>query len=99
MRRAFIFVFIFFNILSARASDCTDFLSQIYSENYHKNVKIISKREFCDKCEQKLGNEVVSSIVYGLADMKIKGQRKQKVTYICLIGNDCQPIWGYVIPN
>ena len=39
------------------------------------------------------------SIVYGYGYMKIPKCKKQRISYITLIGNDCKPIWGYVIPR
>ena len=41
----------------------------------------------------------ISSIVYGYGYMKIPKCKKQRISYITLIGNDCKPIWGYVIPR
>ena len=61
--------------------------------------KIVSKKEFIDKYEQKVGDYYISSIVYGYGYMKIPKCKKQRISYITLIGNDCKPIWGYVIPR
>ena len=62
-------------------------------------ANIIAKKEFIDKYEQKVGDYYISSIVYGYGYMKIPKCKKQRISYITLIGNDCKPIWGYVIPR
>ncbi len=84
---------------SVFASEATDFLTHLYANEYNMNVKIHSKKEFCNPCKQKIGDNYISEIVYGQADFKIKKCRKQKVSYICLFDNDCKPFWGFVIPR
>ena len=89
-------------ILSAavQASECVDYLSELYSCQYDAPVKIKSKLEVIDKYEQKIGNEYVSSIVYGQADLKIKHRKKMRVSYICLLKSCTEkPMWGYIIPR
>lgn len=98
-RRIILTLFVLLNTVSVFASEASDFLTDLYTKEYKCDVKIKSKREFCDKYEQKIGGQYISSIVYGQADMKIKGHKKQKVSYICLMENDCKIVWGYVIPR
>ena len=63
------------------------------------NPLTVSKKEFIDKYEQKVGDYYISSIVYGYGYMKIPKCKMQRISYITLIGNDCKPVWGYVIPR
>ena len=65
---------------------------------YNKRVKIVSKDEQIEKYEQKIGEQFVSSIVYGVGYMKVKGERKKRITYIVLLKNNCEIFWGHVIP-
>lgn len=100
MKRTFILaLFILLTPFSVFATEATDYLSDVYSKEYNSKVKIKSKKEYCDKYEQEIGGQYISSIVYGQADMKIKKCKKQKVNYICLFKNDCEIFWGYVIPR
>lgn len=100
MKRIILSVMFILSSLTVHASECTDYLMNLYSNSHSKPVKIICRKEFIDKYEQKIGDKFISSIVYGQADMKIQGQRKKvRVSYICLLENDCKPIWGYIIPR
>ncbi|CCZ51270.1 TPA: hypothetical protein CPT90_09335 [Candidatus Gastranaerophilales bacterium HUM_3] len=99
MRKLILLLIILCFALQVRASECTAYLCEIYSNEYNSKVKIVSKKEFIDKYEQKVGDYYISSIVYGYGYMKIPKCKKQRISYITLIGNDCKPIWGYVIPR
>ena len=82
------------------ASQYTDYFSDLYSKEYNKRVKIVSKDEQIEKYEQKIGEQFVSSIVYGVGYMKRPKCKKLRITYICLLEScDKPPIWGYVIPR
>ena len=83
---------------SAMASQYTDYFSDLYSKEYNKRVKIVSKDEQIEKYEQKIGEQFVSSIVYGVGYMKVKGERKKRITYIVLLKNNCEIFWAHVIP-
>lgn len=85
--------------LQVKASECTAYLCEVYSSEYNSRVKIVSTKEFVDKYEQKVGEYYISSIVYGYGYMKLPEKRRQRVSYITLMGSDCKPIWGYVIPR
>lgn len=100
MKKIFILtLFVLLNQVSVSATEATDYLSKIYSEEYNSKVEIKSKKEYCDKYEQKVGGQLVSSIIYGHADMKIEKYKKQKVSYICLFKHNNEILWGYVIPR
>lgn len=81
------------------ATEATDFLVSLYSSEQNQNVKIKSYREFTNICEQEVAGKYISEIVYGQASLKIKKQRKQKVSYICLKDNENKPFWGFIIPR
>ena len=83
---------------SVSATQYTDYISKMYSKEYNKPVKIISKDEQIEKYEQKIGEQFVSSIVYGVGYMKMKGQKKKRITYICLLKNCHEIFWAHVIP-
>ena len=101
MKRFVLFLLsgIFLSTVSAFATVSSDYLQDLYSCRYDTQVRFKSKKEFVDKYEQKFGDIFISSIAYGYADLKIKGRKKIKVSYICLLGNDLKPVWGYVIPR
>ena len=80
------------------ATEYTDYFSELYSKEYKKPVKIVSKTENIEKYEQKIGDQFISSIVYGVGYMKVKGQKKIRITYICLLKNSCEIFWGHIIP-
>ena len=94
-----ILVFASFLSLNANASECTDYLVNMYSKEYNAPIKFNSKKEHIDKYEQMLGTSFVSSIVYGVGYMKKPDSKKMRVTYVCAMENDQKPIWGYVIPR
>lgn len=81
------------------ATDATDFLTCLYSNEQSQIVKIKSYREHTNVCEQELAGKQISAIVYGQASLKIKKQRKQKVSYICLKDCENEFFWGFIIPR
>ena len=98
MRKLLLLILILFSTLSANATCCSDYLTDLYSKEYNTKVKIVSKKEHIDKYEQKIGDYFVSSVVYGVGYMKIKGQKKKRITYICLLKNCREIFWAHVIP-
>lgn len=82
-----------------QATNCTKYLSATLSENHNKTIKITSRAEQTDKIENYIGNQFISSVVYG--DAKVKGisKRAQKVKYTCLMENDSIAVWGYLFPR
>lgn len=84
----------------AFASVCTDYLSDLYSENYKEKIEITpDKNEITDKYEDKINNEFISSVVYGKGYLKQKDRRRQKIMYFCTMKNSKTPVWGYVFPR
>ena len=100
MKRVFLLsLIVLLSSTAVLATDATNFLVDFYANEYNMNVKIHSKKEFCNSCQQKIGEYDISEIVYGQADFKVKKCRKQKVSYICLFDNKSKPFWGFVIPQ
>lgn len=92
-------LFCFFLQTASSATTCTEYLSQIYSNAYSKNIKISSQKEFIEKYEQTVDQTFISSIVYGKGYFMQDNARKKKITYICTMKNDAQAQWGHVIPK
>ena len=96
-------VLIFLSIMALMpavlATETTDFLTKIYTEECNAPVKIVSKKEFCNPYEQEIGRTYISAIVYGQATFKVKKHRKTKVSYISVLDKEQKPFWGYVIPH
>ena len=98
MKKIFLCILSLLLCSSVLASEYTDYFSEMYSKEYKKHVKVVSKDEHIEKYEQKVGDVFVSSIVYGVGYMKIKGHKKTRITYICLLKNNCEIFWGHIIP-
>lgn len=84
---------------SVSASESTHYLSKIYSVQYKSGVEIISTKEYIDRYEQKVGEIMVPSVVYGIGYMRIGKNKKTKISYVCLYNINAKPFWGYVIPR
>lgn len=81
------------------ATEVTDYLVEKYSKECGSKVHIQSLKEHTDTYSQKIGDYCVSSIVYGYGSMKMPKCRRTRITYVCILDNENQPIWGYVIPR
>ena len=82
------------------ASECTDYLSALYSKNYNNTIKVTTdKTEFTDKYEDYINNEFISSIVYGKAYLKFPDKRRKKITYFCMMKDYKNITWGYILPR
>lgn len=83
-------IIIIFTILliqiSVSASECTEYLSNIYSKNYNTEVKITGyKTEYTDKYEDYINNQFISSIQYRRGYLKQPDKRRQKISYLCTL--------------
>ena len=96
MRKIFIISVCFMLVQSVQATECTDFLTKMYADRYQTRVKIKSQKEYCGKYEQKTGNIYTSAVIYGEGDFKVKGQKKRKVSYMCLTDSEGKPFWGHI---
>lgn len=81
------------------ASEVTEFLESICEKNCNTTIKIVSKTEHTDNYNQKIGDVTFPYIAYGYGYMKKKKCKKQTISYICLLNENCKPIWGYIIPR
>lgn len=81
------------------ATEVTDYLVEKYSKECGSKVRIQSLKEHTDSYSQKIGDYCVSTIVYGYGSMKMPKCRRTRITYVCILDNENQPIWGYVIPR
>lgn len=93
----FIILFSFQN--AVLASDCTEYLSKIYTQNYNSTITITSQKESLDKYENNINNQYISSIIYGKGYFKQEHKRKQKITYLCTLKDYNTITWGYVLPR
>ena len=93
----FIVLFSFQN--AVLASDCTEYLSKIYTQNYNSTITITSQKESLDKYENNINNQHISSIIYGKGYFKQENKRKQKITYLCTLKDYNTITWGYVLPR
>ena len=91
-----------FLILSVSASSTeaskyaeAQYAKQIGNEKVHINVK----KEHTIEYRQKIGEQMIPAITYGYGDMKAKKCRKVRVSYICLLDEECKPIWSYIVPS
>lgn len=99
MKKLILFLSVLFLSSPVFATEVTDYLVEKYSKESGSKVNIQSLKEHTDPYSQKIGDYCVSSIVYGYGSMKMPKCRKTRITYVCILDNENQPIWGYVIPR
>lgn len=63
----------------------------------HANINV--KKEHTEKSLQKIGEQTVWTITYGWGDLKIKGHKTRRITYIVLKDNKCKPICSFIIQD
>lgn len=91
---------LFFSVSYACATEASKYAAQKYSETTgSRNVRITVKKEHTEECTQKIGEADVFAITYGYGDMKVKGKRKARISYICLLDKNCDIIWSCIIPR
>ena len=81
------------------STPCSKFLEDKYSKEYPNFVKLVSKKEHVDICEQEIGSQYIYAIGYGVGYMKVRGQRRMNISYICILDENNQPLWGQVMPR
>ena len=97
MKKLILFLSVLFLSSPVFATEVTDYLVEKYSKESGSKVNIQSLKEHTDSYSQKIGDYCVSSIVYGYGSMKMPKCRRTRITYVCILDNENQPIWGYVI--
>lgn len=81
------------------STSCEKFLQDKYSKEYPNFVKLVSKKEHVDICEQEIGSQYIYAIGYGVGYMKVRGQRRMNISYICILDENNQPLWGQIMPR
>ena len=101
MKKLVLISFLFFNILSASAStEASKFAEEQYSsQTGNDKVHITVKKEHTVEYQQKIGEKMVPAVTYGYGDMKAKKCKKTRISYICLLDEDCKPFWSFIVPT
>lgn len=101
MKRAFFLTLcIIFSVLTSYATEASKYAAKQYSEeNENKKVKITVKKEHTEEYHQKIGEWQIPAITYGYGDMKVKGKRKARISYICLRDAENNIVWSCIIPR
>lgn len=100
MKRILLALVFCFSILVASATEYSEFAAKEYAQRCNKeNVRITVKKEHVEKYAQEVGEEFIPYIAYGYGDMRARKCRKQRVSYICLLDCDLNPLWSYIIPS
>ena len=78
---------------SAYSSNASKFAEMEYIKtNNCKKLQINMKKEYSTESQQKTGE----TIVYGWGDIKIKGCKKKRITYVVLYDNLGSPLWSKI---
>lgn len=82
------------------STEASEFVAEQYAAaSGNEQVHIVVKKEHTMEYQQPVGGEMIPAITYGYGDMKVKGCRKLKITYLCLLNKDFKPLWSYIIPS
>ena len=85
---------------SVFGTEASKFAEEQYSKQTgNEKVHITVKKEHTVEYQQKIGEQMIPAITYGYGDMKAKKQKKCRITYICLLDENCKPIWSYIFPS
>ena len=100
MKRVILALFLCFSILGASATEYSEFAAKEYASRCNKeNVRITVKKEHVEKYAQEVGEQFIPYIAYGYGDMRARKCRKERITYICLLDCDYNPMWSYIFPT
>lgn len=84
----------------AVSTDASRYAEKEYGKQTgNPKVRINVKKEHTVEYQQKIGDKVIPAITYGYGDMKAQKMRKTRITYICLLDEDCNPMWSYIVPS
>ena len=83
--------------VSARSTEASKFAENQYSKQYCVKPIINVLKEHTEKYNQKIGEMFIPAITYGYGSMKVKGERKCRISYMCLLNEECKPVWSYII--
>ncbi len=95
----FVLLFCIFALpVSAYSGKASKFAAQEYAKkNNCKKVCINMKREYCLEQRLNICNLKVQKIIYGWGDIKVKGCKKKRITYVVLLDNSGKPCWSNII--
>jgi len=83
--------------VSAYSTPASKFAESEYAKtNNCQKVRINMKKEYCNDYNLKTDKRMIIKVVYGWGDMKIKGCKKHRVTYVVLFDAECKPYWSSV---
>ena len=84
----------------AKTTSASKFAESQYADKQgFSKVRINVKKEHTDEFQQKIGEQDIHTITYGYGDIKIKGCKKCRVSYIVLFACNNKPIWSYIMPS
>ncbi len=88
-----IILLIFSPSVFAYSSKASKFAEAEYAKtNNREKVYINMKKECRAEYQQKNGQ----TIVFGYGDIKIKGCKKRRITYVVLYDESCKPSWSKI---
>ena len=102
MKKLVLLLVIIFSVLSSNAAstDASKYAEKEYGKQIgNPKVHINVKKEHTIEYQQKIGEHLVPAITYGYGDMKAKKMRKTRISYICLLDENCNPIWSFIVPT
>ncbi len=100
MKRIVLLMGIYLCMTSVWATEASKFAEEQYSKQTgNERVHITVKKEHTVEYQQKIGEQMIPAITYGYGDMKAKKRKKCRITYICLLDENCNPIWSYIFPS
>ena len=91
--------FLYVSLNVAVATEASKFVEAQYQKETCTQAHITVKKEHTVEYQQKIGEQIVPAITYGYGDMKVKGCRKCRISYICLLDKDCTPMWSFIVPS
>ena len=98
MRNILFFIFFISSVLNACGTEASKFLENQYCKIYElKKVHITVKKEHTQEYNQIIDGQMIPAITYGYGDLKAKGCKKRRISYICLWDKCAKIIWGNII--
>lgn len=97
MKKILLTIIILFLPTLVYATEYSKFAEKEYAKKINADkVHIVVKKEHVEKYSQEIGCEFVPFIAYGYGDLKVSGQKKQRITYICLLNKNLKPTWSEI---
>ena len=98
MKRLVLLVIFFLILINpVLATNCSKYAEKNFAEENNKErVRITVKKEVITPYAQEFGDSFIPYIAYGYGDIRAKKMKKSRITYICLLDNDMQPMWSHL---